>query len=136
MIWWFSCLRMAESAGARLGALHQQTTFYSVLGAQKYVKVLKCEVFFTIFLQKKCEKMVKRGEKVGKQGFCGSKIVDYVMLAVDFGDRNDDAEAAEIEGDGARRERFDLLPVLAGSCVGMDATYNGDNLRVFSLRSG
>lgn len=50
------------------------------------------------------------------------------MLAVDFGVRDDDAEAAEIEGDGARRQGSELLPAVAGGIVGMDATDDDDGV--------
>lgn len=43
----------------------------------------------------------EKGEKRRKSAFCGSKIVDDVVLLVEFGVCDDDAEASEVEADGA-----------------------------------
>lgn len=60
-------------------------------------------------------------------GLGTSKIVDDVVLGIDFGATDDDAEASEIEADGAKRRVFELLPAGEGCLAGVDAAYdNGD----------
>lgn len=49
------------------------------------------------------------------------KIVDYVVLAVDFGAPEDDSETSEIEGEGDVRVLHKLLPTGAGGGCAVDA---------------
>lgn len=49
------------------------------------------------------------------------KVVDDVVLAIDFGAIEHDAEASEVEGEDAVRRLLELLPEGAGCGVAMDA---------------
>lgn len=86
--------------------IQQPDNYLFVLGAQKYVKVLRYAASFS-------KKM-----HLGRQK--SLKIVDHVVLSIDFGAIECDAEASEVEGEGDAGVLPELVPEGAGCGVAVD----------------